>query len=312
MKNSGPAIVVTGASGFIGRALVERLAAQNARVSVVTRTPDPWPSGVTVIETPDLSSDETPDDLFAGADIVIHLAAAVSPLKTASETEASETVRIAEVVGKRLSGASVPRTIVLSSVAAKISEETPDQGRPYGFEKSRADAVIAGHLGPEQKAVFLRPPAIYGPGMKGSLAFLASLLKKGIPLPFGTASAPRDYLFRDNLTDLVISITEADEAAWQQAAGQSFSPCDGQPVGTADLIRNIGIAIGKKPVQIPMPAAVIRMLATVAGKAELARSIFDPLSANDNAAIAGLFGWMPAKKMPESLDFLSAPPRNSG
>jgi UDP-glucose 4-epimerase len=300
----GQTVGVTGASGFIGRAVVEALERSGAKIRTISRSRLQHEC-TAENRIHDLSDPMTPNEIFVGCDLVVHLAASVIPLQSISDVENSETVKIARVVGERLAKANVQKIIVLSSIAARVAEQTPEYARPYGLEKLAADEVIKAALNRSQKSVFLCPPAIYGEGMQGSLAMLGKLVVKGIPLPFGMAKKPRDYLSRSNLADLVVSIAAADDDAWRGAAGQSYAPCDGQPLGTADLICLIGAAQGKKAKLLPVPRALISIPASLAGKVELARSVFEGLNANDNAALKKIFGWTPFEKMPESLGFLT-------
>ena len=303
---SGPTVAVTGASGYIGAAFIRALGETGAHVIAIGRRERPLIGMDEMRLVRDLGAEDTPADIFAGVDTLVHLAAHVQPDAKAGPTaiEDSPTVRIARTVGERATAAGIPRILSLSSIAAQIAQDTPTHARAYGIEKLKADEVLAASIDPARSLVTLRPPAVYGPDAKNSLATLVTLVRKGLPLPFANARAPRDYIARENLVSLLVAMTMAPSSAWQVATGGIFAPSDGQAVDTATLARHMATAMGRKVTLFPAPATLMRPLAGLAGKGELMRSIFDPLDANDNAVLKEVFGWTPPRQMPETFDYL--------
>lgn len=214
-------------------------------------------------------------------------------------------MRMARVVAARAREAGIPRVLVLSSIAATVVEKMPGLARRYGEEKLAADMVFRETLGPDQRAVYIRPPAAYGSGMGGSLATVVRLVARGVPLPLGFARAPRNYISVGNLTDLLDTIAGAPDGAWQSAAGRAFDPCDGDPVATDELVRMIGRALGRPARLLPVPLGVLRTLGRLAGRVEMVSGAIDGLELADNVALREIFGWTPHERLPESLGFLA-------
>jgi len=295
-------ILVTGGTGYIGRQLVPRLVAAGHKVSLVARkTPSEFSGLQSVRLVDDLSLDSVPADIFSGADILVHLA---SKIRGHGNTDPAQSVSVqmSRVVADRAQAAGVPRILMLSSIAATIAEQDPAIARQYGKEKLAADRVFQDALG--ERVIYIRPPAVYGPGMSGPLVTLAKLLRKGVPLPLGAARAPRNYISLGNLITLLEAVAEAPQDIWRQAAGQIFMPSDATPVATHALIRMMGDVMDRPPRLFPVPLSVLRGLGRLVGKADMVSGAIDGLEYADNVPITDLFGWSPEESMPEALHFL--------
>src|SRR5690606_27789975 len=105
--------------------------------------------------------------------------------------------------------------------------------------------------------VTLRPPAVYGNGMGGSLSTMISLVRSGIPLPFALANELRDYISINNLTDLIWCITEDQISGYSKSGVRVYEPCDGQSLATDELARLIAKSLGRKAVLFPVPNILI-------------------------------------------------------
>lgn len=299
MKAGEPAAVaVTGASGFVGSAAVQALSRAGLHVRAISRKPKAdadigqacW-SAIT-----DYRDTEALRQALADARCVIHLAdrSDRSPSRTAGESAAT-----AASLVRAMAAVGASRLVLASSVYARL--ERPGG---YGAAKRAAEAEVLAAAG--LQAVILRMPPVYGPGGGGGFGMLAALVRRGLPLPFARAVAPRAYLSRRNLCDLLVSIVCADAHQWAAAAGNCFEPFDGEPVGTADLVRMLALASGRHTRQIPVPLPVLRALGRITGRGTALAGALDPLQVAGNEPLARLFGWTPAERMPESLGFLRA------
>lgn len=288
---SGMSVAVTGASGFVGRGVVAGLEQAGLGVMPISRSA----GGPGARQVADYADIEALAEAFGDASTVVHLAD--DPRRQEGrDTGAALAQSVAEAAAR--SGAT--RLIHASSVYARLS---PQPGS-YGAEKALAEEVFLAR--PEFRSVILRLPPVYGPGGKGGFAMLAKVIRKGLPLPLGAAKAPRDYLSRTNLSGLVAAMAAADDGTWDAMNGQMFEPSDGQPVGTADLARMMGAAMGRPARLLPVPLGLLRLLGKITGKAETIAGAIDPLATAGNGAITEAVGWTPAEQIPESLGFLRA------
>lgn len=303
-----PTILITGATGFIGRHFLAILAERGRDVVIASRTARPAPPGVREVRAVgDLAARTAAADAFAGADVVVHLAGHVA-VKGGGPIEDSTNVRMARAVAERALTAQVPRVVVLSSIAASVAEHTPHLARRYGSEKLAADAVFREIL-PRERLIFVRPPAVYGPGMAGPLATLGRLVARGLPIPLGRARAARSYISAANLAELLDAIAVSDDIAWAGTAGRVYEPSDGAPVPTDELVRMIGRASGRPARLLPVPVSALRLLGRLTGRSEMISGAVDPVVAAGNEPLTAAFRWTPAERMPESLGFLRAEAR---
>jgi len=295
-------ILVTGGTGYIGRALVPGLIASGHQVSLVARTPPsdlPGLHAVHLVE--DLSQDTVPVDFFSDTDVLVHLASKIRDHAQADPAQ-SVSVQMSRIVADRAQSAGVPRVLMLSSIAATVAEQHPALARQYGKEKHASDVMFQKVLG--ERAIYIRPPAVCGPGMSGPFVTLAKLLRKGIPLPLGAARAPRDYISLGNLVALLQAVAGAPQGVWDRAGGQIFMPSDGAPIATDALIRMMAGVMGRPTRLLPLPLGLLRGVGRLTGKKDMISGAIDGLDYADNDPLADLFGWTPHECMPETLTFL--------
>ena len=288
-------VLVSGASGFVGQALVQRLLAQHPYISVVaaSRTQPPWPAHprLSMCTLPDLSATPARAHDFGqmfeqhAPDVVIHLAARVHVMQ---ETDADPLTRFRQVnrhateaMARQAAQHGVRRFIYLSSIKVHGESTQPQQpftaaGVPqpqdaYGLSKWEAEQAlhqVAQDTGLE--VVVLRPPLVYGPGVKANLAALARLVQTGIPLPLGSITHNRRSLVGvDNLCSLVECCIEHPSAA-----GQIFLVSDGHDLSTAALCQQLAQAMGRPSRLFGLPQAVLRFLQS----APLAKGIMQRLT----------------------------------
>lgn len=275
-------LLVTGANGFIGRALCAEADARGYSVRAVTRAPCRFDGGVenVVVNTP--ASDWSA--ALKGVGVVIHLAARVHVMQDTSEDPLEEFRRVNVEATLRLArsaaAAGVGRLVYVSSIKVN-GEETSDGAAygetacpspqdPYGVSKWEAEQALhqlAQETGLE--VVIVRPPLVYGPGVKGNFISLMRAVAKGVPLPFGSIHNVRDLIFVGNLVDLLILC-----ATHPGAAGQTYLVRDGEPLSTLELIRQLAHALSVRPRMLPVPVPVLELIGKMSGKsAQIARLV---------------------------------------
>lgn len=318
VSESGPAsarmlrVAVSGATGFVGRALVARLAAMDGvQVLALTRIN---PAGrlprVTYLEAGDLSSPHDGQLDLAGVHTVVHTAARAhilndrvsDPLAAFRRVNTAGTLRLAE----RAAAMGVQRFVFVSSIGVNGGQTAcgsafteADEARPhnaYALSKWEAEqglARIARETGLE--VVIIRPPLVYGPGAPGNFGALMRAVRRGLPLPLGSVHNQRSLVALDNLVDLVITcITHP------HAAGQTFLVGDGRDLSTTQLVRSIALAAAVPVRLVPVPVWVLQAGAMLIGKGDSVQRLCGNLQVNISKA-GGLLGWIPPVTVEEGL-----------
>lgn len=295
-------VLVTGANGFVGRALVPLLAERGHWVRAAVRSNGPELHGATeTVAAGDIGPGTDWARALDGIDAVAHLAARVhvmtdtasDPLAAFRAVNTAGTARLADSAAT----AGVKRLVFLSSVKALVDESqprplddatVPDPHSPYGVSKREAEqalAEVAARTGLE--VTVIRPPLVYGPGVGGNFRSLLTLVSRGLPLPFGRLDNRRSLIFVGNLADaVVLCLTHPD------AAGGHFLVHDGQPLSTADLVRAIGAALGRPARLIPVPAGLLALGARLTGQ----QAVYDRIAGSltvDDGTIRQKLGWVP-------------------
>jgi nucleoside-diphosphate-sugar epimerase len=152
---------------------------------------------------------------------------------------------------------------------------------------------IAAETGME--VVIIRPPLVYGPGVKANFASMISLLKKGIPLPFGAINNKRSLVALDNLVDFIIRCIEHPKAA-----NEIFLISDGDDVSTTELLKRTAAAMNNKAFLLPIPESWMRFVANILGKQDLADRLLGSLQVDSSKAF-DLLDWKPVTTMDEQL-----------
>jgi nucleoside-diphosphate-sugar epimerase len=301
-------VLVTGANGFIGRALCDVLAASGRGVRKAVRMPVPGlPDAVAV---GDIGPNTDWRTALEGVSGVVHLAArthvlretATDPLAKYRQVNVSGTERLA----RSAAAGGVRRLVFVSSVKVngERTEERPftEDGAPrpedaYGVSKWEAEQAlsrIAAETGLE--VVVLRPPLVYGPGVKGNFLRIMSLVARGMPLPLGAIDNRRSFIYAGNLAGAIVQALDAP-----QATGRTYLVSDGEDVSTPELVRGIARALGVKPRLPSFPLAALGLVATLAGRrAEFAR-LTGSLQV-DSSRIRRELGWEPRCSLARGLE----------
>jgi UDP-glucose 4-epimerase len=302
-------VLVTGASGFVGQATCARLVTQGRDViGTVRHLPTQSLPGVDYRIVADLSGNTDWREVLKGIDMVIHCAARVHVMR---ETAADPLVafRAVNVAGtkqlaRQAAAAGARRFIYLSSVkvngeggsVAYRETDLPAPQDAYGISKYETELglrEIAAETGME--VVMVRPPLIYGPGVKANFQALMRALVRGIPLPLGAIHNRRSLVALDNVVDLIATCIEHPAAA-----NETFLVSDGEDLSTTELICRLARAMCRPARLIPVPTMVLMAGATILGKREVARRLCGTLQVNITKA-REVLGWTPPVSVDEGL-----------
>ena len=300
--------LVTGANGFIGRRLCVSL--QERRFDVVPAVREA--SVIGAISVGNIGPDtEWGSALATCPEIVIHLAARIHAMKD-EEVDFLSACRAANVQGtlnfaRQAADAGVKRFVFLSSVKVNgessfpdrpfRADDTPAPEDPYGISKHEAEqALHRVACETDMEVVIIRPPLVYGPGVKANFASMMRWSARGLPLPLADVTGNRRSLVAlDNLVDL-IAVCISHPAA----GNQTFLVSDGEDLSTADLFRRMGLAFGKPARLFHVPTPLLEFGAAVLNK----RGIYQRLCGSlqlDIGKTKDLLGWRPPLTIDEGL-----------
>ena len=311
---SRPEVLVTGAGGFIGRAVVRRLAAGGAhRAVALLRGPDDGVAGegVTVRRCGDLARDE--DLSFEGVDAVIHVAGVGDDASAAAAASwpdpddgpaLSTNARLTDRVVRVARRDGVRRLVLVSSVkvhgerseGAPLTEASPI--RPVGrYAESKVDSerVLRRLAGDRLETVVVRPVLVYGPGAGGNFARLVALARLPVPKPLAGVDNARSLVCVDNLADLLVRCVDHPGAA-----GEAFLAADAEAVSTAELLRLMAAASGRRPWLVPGSASLLRMAGRVSGASGAVERLVGSLVV-DTAKANRRLGWRPPYSLADGI-----------
>ncbi len=301
-------VFVTGADGFIGRCLCERLERKGFGVTRAVRATSACAPNTRRVATGDLADCVGLPDMVEGHDAIVHLAGRAHVLReTATDPNAAfaranveATARLAQAA----IDARVRRFVFISSIGVLgnrsdgplTESDPPAPAEPYAASKLRAEhalAEIARHS--TMEIVVLRPPLVYGPHCRGNMARLARLVASGIPLPLANVNGKRSLIGVDNLAGLIESAL-----THPAAAGETFVAADGEDVSLPELIQHLAAGLGVTARPFPFPSGALSLAARLVGL----RAAFDKLTASlrvDASKARRLLGWSPEVPVAEGL-----------
>ena len=310
--NAEMRLLVTGANGFIGSALMRRCAGETSwqvRGTVRKHLPAP-PINADMMVVGDLTPDTDWSRAVAGVDAVVHAAArvhvmrdrAADPLADFRRANVDGTMKLA----RQAAAAGVNRFVFISSI--KVNGDRTMPGRPfrpddipapvdpYGVSKAEAEeelCALANKSG--MKVVIIRPVLVYGPGVKANFHSLMRLLRLGLPLPLGAIRNARSMVALDNLVDLIVTCVLHPDAR-----NQTFLVSDGDDLSTTSLLQRLGAALGSPARLIPVPSWIIGATLTVLGRRDVAERLCGSLQV-DMAATHAILGWVPPVGVDDAL-----------
>jgi nucleoside-diphosphate-sugar epimerase len=315
-------VLVTGASGFVGRQVVLRLLRErDTEVRAAGRRTAALPDAVMQLPAPDLSTDGDWRTALAGCDAVAHVAGRAHVLRdTAADSLAAfravntaGTLRLA----RQAAAAGVRRFVFVSTVKVNgdrtspgrpfTAHETPAPPDPYAVSKHEAElALRALECETGIEVVVVRPVLVYGPGVGANFRAMMSWIRRGIPLPLGALHNRRSLVAVHNLADLLTRC-----ASHPAAAGATFMVSDGPPVSTTELLRRTAHHMGRPARLVPVPSRLLELGARLAGRGEMADRLCGSLEV-DAAETRERLDWTPPRSFDDALretvdDFLRAP-----
>ena len=306
---TAPKVLVTGASGFVGEALVFRLLVEQKFSPIAAAR------GATRLHglCPVVSFDLTHAKILPALDdiqVVIHAAArvhvmnetAIDALAEFRKVNVEGTLRLAQ----RAAESGVKRFIFISSIKVNgestlpgkpfKADDQPNPLDPYGVSKYEAEEALK-QLGRDtgMEVVIIRPPLVYGPGVKANFLSMLSWLNKGIPLPLGAIRNQRSLVAIGNLVNLIVTCI-----GHPAAANQTFLASDGEDLSTTQLLRRLSKALGKSARLLPMPEWLLKLAASTLGKQAFAQRLCGSLQIDINKN-RELLGWTPPINMDKAM-----------
>jgi UDP-glucose 4-epimerase len=305
-----PALLVTGANGFVGQALCGEALKQQYSVITVTRKNFHIPGQLQNVVIESYQESLALSNGLSQVDVVIHLAARVHVMNE-SENDALAAYRRVNVqntleLASTAVAAGVKRFIYLSSIKVNgeqtfpgkpfTADDVPLPQDPYGISKLDAEVALL-ELGKASgmEIVIIRPPLVYGPGVGANFAAMMRAVSSGIPLPLGAIENQRSMVAIENLVDLILLCTQHP-----LAPGKVFLVSDDQDVSLSNLLRKLIAMMKVRTLLIPIPVPTIRFMAQVLGKRNVAQRLCGSLQV-DIQKTKDLLGWKPPFTLDQGL-----------
>ena len=307
-------ILVTGSTGFVGGELISRLISESRSIDVVVAVRQleiSWPAEVRSFQVGELSISTDWSVPLTGVSSVVHCAARSHVMIDKSTDPLAEFRRVnvegSTNLARQAAAAGVKRFVYLSSVKVNgeftkagqpfSADDVPSPEDPYGVSKYEAEQLlkqIAIETGME--VVIIRPPLVYGPGVKANFESMMRWVARGVPLPLAAVTDNRRSLVAlDNLVDLIVTCLNHPAAA-----NQTFLVSDGEDLSTADLLKRVGGALGHPARLFSMPPALLKLGATLVNKPGIYQRLCGSLQL-DITKTRQLLEWTPPVSIDEGL-----------
>ncbi|PKH16630.1 NAD-dependent dehydratase [Pseudomonas sp. 43NM1] len=304
-------IFLTGATGFVGGATLNRLIARKYSVTAALRNGSIVAEDkVKKVHVESVDGNTSWEESLTGVEVVIHSAARVHVMND-TEADPLAAFRRVNVAGtlnlaRQAAAAGVRRFIFISSIkvngegtlpgTAYTADDVPAPADPYGISKLEAEQglrQLADETGLE--VVIIRPVLVYGPGVKANFRNMMLWLEKGVPLPFGSIHNARSLVALDNLVDLIV--TCIDHSA---AANQTFLVSDGEDLSTTQLLQKMAKSLDRPARLLPIPSWVLISAAKLLRRESLSNRLCGSLKV-DISKTCSLLGWSPPVSVDEAL-----------
>lgn len=302
--------LVTGANGFVGRAICAGLFRQGFKVRAATRQAHAELVQYQQAFITDINRQTQWFDALQNVDVVVHLAARVHVMQETASNPLADFLEVnlhgTENLALQAAKAGVKRFVYISSV--KVHGEMTSTGSPwtethtpmpqdaYGTSKWQAEQVlhkIAHDTG--MQIVIIRPPLVYGPGVRANFAALLRAVRQGWPLPVASINNRRSLVALDNLVDFTLLCVRHT-----QAANQTFLISDGHDLSTCDLVRGLARAAGVSTWLLPVPVWALKTGAVLLGKGAAMQRLCGNLQIDISKAHQ-LLSWKPVIDVDEGL-----------
>jgi UDP-glucose 4-epimerase len=302
-------VLLTGATGFVGRTLTAMLAERGFHVRAAVRGGGAVACAIESIDVGSLGPDTAWNVALEGIDAVVHLAARAHVLHDTADN-AGEYFRVnaqgTQGLAQAAARAGVRRFVFLSSVKVNGEETTtkpftatdiPAPLDPYGESKLRAEHELAEVArGSQMRVAIVRSPLVYGPGVRANFLRLLKLTQRGVPLPLGGVDNRRSLVSVWNLCDLLALLLESREDPCR-----TWMVSDGEDVSTAHLIRSMARAFARPARLVPVPLSLLRIAANLTGKSAELRRLCGSLQIDISATRSEL-GWNPPVSFEQGID----------
>ena len=309
--DEGP-VVVTGASGFVGRSLVAHFTHRQRPFRAIVRAHDPSfapKPNVYAVGDLDGATDDELDAVVAGAAAVVHLAGRAHVMRELTDNPqaayAAANVTATERIARAAVRAGVRRFVLASTV--KVNGEASPHGRPfrpdhppdprdaYARSKLDAESVLVAVAAETMASIVLRLPLVYGPGVKGNFARLLDEIARKRLLPFAAIRNRRSVLYVANLVEAI----EAALDAVRPLSGVHFV-ADAESVSTPGLLTAAGIALDAPARLIAVPVALLELIGAISGRAATVRRLIATLEV-DSSSFTAATGWRPRHSLADGL-----------
>jgi nucleoside-diphosphate-sugar epimerase len=302
--------MISGAGGFVGKALCAELLRRGQSVSAAVRSGNSLIENTEVIIIGAIDGETNWADALADVDVVIHLAARVHVMRENATDPLAEFLKVnlhgTSNLARQAASSGVKRLVYVSSIKVNGEQTSTTQSFTELDEPSPQDFYSISKWQAEQalwrisqetglEIVVVRPPLVYGSGVKGNFAQMLAVIAKHIPLPLAAVDNRRSLIYVKNLVDALIAC-----ATHPVAAGQTYLVCDGEDISTPDLLRQLGDAMGCPAHILPLPLSWLRMLGKLSGKSDQVERLLGSLQV-DSGKIRRDLNWVPPYTLQQGL-----------
>jgi nucleoside-diphosphate-sugar epimerase len=312
LQNDTDRILVTGATGFVGSILCQRLLADSQQVRGTLLESESLLSlleGVEPVVIDPLGPDTPWRHALSGIRTIIHLAARVHVMRETATDPLQEFRKVnlkgTERLARQAAQAGVKRFVFMSTIGVNgdnsgekpyTENDIPHPHNPYSVSKYEAEFVLRQiSIETGMEVVIIRAPLVYGPGNPGNFLSLLRIASKSMHLPLACISNKRSLIYVENLVDALATC-----ATHPEAAGKTYLVCDGDDVSTPELVRQVAHALGVSPRLLPFPVSLMCLAGKLVGKSGAVNRLTGSLTV-DSSKIRQELGWKPLFTMEEGL-----------
>ncbi len=308
--NQRTCVLLTGATGFIGSALLQRIISDGLHnLTIAVRRAIDVPAAVRVVPVADLTANTDWTDALQRVDVVIHTAArahvvvesATQPLVDFRKINVQGALALAQQALE----AGVKRFVFISSIGVNgastgtrpfTENDQPLPHAPYAVSKFEAEVALqALCAGSTMQLVIIRPPLVYAGHAPGNFSRLLKLVSFSMPLPFALVKNQRSMVALENLVDFVLCC-----ATHPAAANQTFLIADQQPISTPKMFHCLSQGMGKRVPLFPVPVSLMRFSAKLVGRTGLYNQLCGSLEI-DTSKARTLLGWRPPVSVEDAM-----------